>query len=172
LIRPLNYCSEKYCILEKTITKDILKNELYSGEKPAVELLYSRYGAMLYSYLLQFVPDKGEAEELLVDIFSRLGGRLQEACDSNLSIYCWLQVEARKLILEYTQKERKRAEGPDKAYYFLLLEEASPEHQWVFREIWLYGRKKEELALQLNKDPAYIADLLRECLLIIRKKLG
>ena len=172
MIRPLNYCSEKHCILEKTITKDILKSELNSGEKPAIELLYTRYGGMLYSYLLQFVPDKGEAEELLVNVFSRLGGRLQEAFESDLSVYCWLQVEARKLVLESTRKEKSREDGQDKAYYFLLLDEASAEHQWVFRELFLYGREKEELALQVDKDPAYITALLRECLLIIRKKLG
>jgi len=158
--------------LEKTITKDILKSKLYSGEQPATELLYSRYGGMLFSYILQFVPERGEAEDLLVNIFSSLGTRLQEACDSNLSIYCWLQVEARKIILEYTHKQGNGDNGQGKAYYFLLLEEASPEHQWVFRELFLYGRKKEELAVQVDKDPAYIGGLLRECLLIIRKKLG
>ena len=158
--------------MEKTITKDILKNELYSGKQPATELLYSRYGGMLFSYILQFVPDKGDAEDLLVNIFSRLGIRLQEACDSNLSIYCWLQVEARKIILEYDRVEVNEEKGQDNAYYFLLLGEASPEHQWVFRESFLHGRKKEELAVQAGKDPAYIGELLRECLLIIRKKLG
>ena len=156
--------------MEKTITKDILKNELYSGERPAAELLYSRYGGMLYSYLLQFVPDRGAAEDMLVNVFSRLAARLPEAMDSNLSIYCWLQVEARKIILEHALPDRK-ANGENKAYYFALLAEASPEHQWVFRELFLYGRKKEELAAQAGKDSDYITALLRECLLTIRKKL-
>jgi hypothetical protein len=152
--------------------KDMLKNQLYSGEQLAVELLYSHYGGMLFSYILQFVPDRREGEELLVKIFSRLAPRLQEACDADLSIYCWLQVEARKIILEDTGTETNGGQRLDKAYYFSLLDEVSSEHQWVFRELFLYGRQKEELAAQAGKDPAYIGGLLRECLHIIRKKLA
>lgn len=169
-----------HLILEKTITKDILKNELYAGQRPAVELLYTRYSGMLFSYILQFVPEKAEASILLVDIFSRLTPRLQAAFDSSLSIYCWLQVEARKIILEYVRKKNRHFDRPDpgsfnggtnKVYYFSLLEETSPEHQWVFRELFIYGRKKEELAAQSGKDLSYISGILRECLLIIRKNL-
>ena len=168
--------------MENTITKDILRNELYAGQRPAIELLYSRYGGMLFSYILQFVPDRSEAGTLLVEIFSRLMPQLQEAFDSNLSIYCWLQVEARKIILERRtgdhegrpvhQEQIPFTGGQGKTYYFSLLEEASPEQQWVFRELFIYGRSKEELALSSGRDMAYISRLLRECLLIIRKNLG
>ncbi|MES1249522.1 MAG: hypothetical protein ABUL46_02505 [Chitinophaga rupis] len=159
--------------MEKTITKDILKNELYSGEWPAVDLIYTRYGGMLYSYLLQFVPEREQAEDLLVNVFSRLAARLSESFDSSLSIYCWLQVEARKIVLEYISINGRGEQNKEShAYYTTLLEDASPEHQWVFRELFLYGRTKEELAVQVNKDTGYIAALLRECLLIIRKKIG
>ncbi len=167
--------------MKNTITKDILKNELYAGKRPAIELLYSRYGGMLFSYILQFVPDRGEAGTLLVEIFSRLTPQLQEAFDSSLSIYCWLQVEARKIILEQRgndngepvrQEQIPFAGGHSKTYYFSLLEEASPEHQWVFRELFIYGRSKEELAVRSGKDMVYIGSILRECLVIIRKNLG
>ena len=53
-----------------------------------------------------------------------------------------------------------------------LLAEAPPEYQWVFRELFVYGRQKEELALQSGKDLDYISRTLRECLFIIRKNLG
>jgi hypothetical protein len=159
--------------LEKSITKDILKNELYAGQRPAVELLYTRYSGMLFSYILQFVPGRAEAGSLLVDIFSTLTPRLQTAFDSSLSVYCWLQVEARKIILEYVHGGggASGANGTKKAYYASLLEEMSPEHQWVFRELFIYGKKKEELAAQSGKDLAYISGVLRECLLVIRKNL-
>jgi DNA-directed RNA polymerase specialized sigma24 family protein len=172
--------------LETTITKDILKNELYEGPRPAVELLYTRYSGMLFGYILQFVPDRAEASDLLAEIFVSLAPRLQAAFDSSLSIYCWLQVEARKIILELTAKKRVEPgypesftsgtdrtyhPGTNRTYYLSLLEEASPEHQWVFRELFIYGRKKEELAALSGKDLAYISGILRDCLLIIRKNL-
>jgi hypothetical protein len=164
--------------LEKASTKDILKDELLFGGKPAAELLYNRYGGMLFSYIQQFVSSRAEAESMLVNIFSRVSSRVGEAFSSSLSIYCWLQVEARKIILEHRQQEvgnvfpREAVSGERKTYYFTLLEDASPEQQWVFRELFLHGKQREALARQVNKDQAYIGDLLKECMQIIRKKLG
>jgi hypothetical protein len=152
-------------------------------------MLYSRYSGMLYSYILQFVPET-EAGGLLVDIFSRLTPHLNEAFESSLSVYCWLQIESRKIILEHLQAQGRDmvgapgaifSRGPGTpagqttglpASYFSLLEDAPAEHQWVFRELFLYGRSKEELAYQSGKDPGYITRLLRECLGMIRKNLG
>jgi len=163
--------------LEKAITKDILRDELFSGGKPAAELLYNRYGGMLFSYIRQFVPSRTEAENLLVNIFSRLASRLETAFESSLSVYCWLQVEARKIILEHRGQETGNVlsgsgTGEMRTYYLSLLESASPEHRWVFRELFINGRQREELALEVNRDQAYIGDLLRECMLIIGKKLS
>jgi len=171
--------------LEETITKDLLRTELYIDGRPAGEMLYSRYGGMLYSYILQFVPET-EAGALLVDIFSRLTPQLKEAFDSSLSVYCWLQIETRKIVLEHVQKRgvavgANIGGGPGTragrgtglpASYFSLLEDAPSEHQWVFRELFLYGLSKEELAQQSGKDLTYISRLLRECLGMIRKNLG
>jgi hypothetical protein len=168
--------------------KDILKKALSAGPVSAMELIYDRYSGMLFSYILQFVPDQTMAGAQLVEIFSRLGPRLPAAFDSQLSVYCWLQIEARKMILEYASSnvdEQSRGDGlrgidgspgidgrRGAGGYLALLTEASPEHQWVFRELFVYGRQKEELALQSGKDLTYISSTLRECLFIIRKNLG
>ncbi|HVV05274.1 MAG TPA: hypothetical protein VHC96_13680 [Puia sp.] len=165
--------------MEKTIVNNTLKDELFSGGRPAVEILFNRYGGMLFSYIQQFVPCVAEAEDLLVSIFSRLAGRLEAAFESNLSVYCWLQIEARKIILENRTDGHGRISPQDlytgategKSYYSSLLEDASPEHQWVFKELFVNGRQREELALAMNKDEAYIGDILLECMIIIRKKL-
>ena len=174
--------------------KNILKKALSAGPVSAMELIYDHYSGMLFSYILQFVPDRTMAGTQLVRIFSLLGSRLPAAFDSQLSVYCWLQIEARKIILEYTSQnvngQPRADEHPGGDYslwadcspgiegrrsaggYFALLAEASPDHQWVFRELFVYGRQKEELALQSGKDLAHISCTLRECLFIIRKNLG
>jgi DNA-directed RNA polymerase specialized sigma24 family protein len=173
-------------ILEINITKDILQNKLYSGTQPAIELLYARYGGMLYSFVLQFIPERKEAEDLLVDIFQKLTTRLQEACQSPLSVYCWMQMEARKIILGHThgraEEQGDRANNLSAlietdirqfpSSYLTLLRRATEEQQWVFRELFLRGRQKEELALQLSRDDAYIDRLMHESLVIIRAHLG
>jgi len=156
--------------LETNLTKEALQNELLYGQQPAIELLYNTYGRMLYGYVLQFVPDEPEAEELLITIFIKLAPRLQEACDSNLRIFSWLQIEARKIILDIHTPSAVPLRN--KATYSSLLEDASPEHQEVFNKSFLSGIPSEELAFQQGKDLHYINRLLKECLLIIRKKLG
>jgi hypothetical protein len=156
--------------VEKTITKDILRKELYAGHGSAGELLYSRYGGMLFGYVLQFLPDKEEAAGLLVEIFARLTPQLHVAFESSMSIYCWLQVESRRIVLDYIRG--KTGLGEEKTYYLSLLQEASSEHQWIFRELFIFGRKREDLAARSGRELAHISRMLRECLFIIRKNIG
>lgn len=169
--------------MEKVLTKNDLQSELDYGSQPATELLYTRYSGMLYGFVLQFVPEEEEAKEMLDMIFSRLATRLQEACDSDLSIYCWLQAEARKIILDTQKSQHEQAVPPEpkaltvvsrqhRATYFSLLEDASPEHQQVFSQLFLFGESREDLAIEAGKDPARVDRLLKESLRIIRKKLA
>jgi DNA-directed RNA polymerase specialized sigma24 family protein len=182
--RCFNQRFEPY-ILETTITKAILKHKLYSGIQPAIELLYGRYAGMLYSFVLQFISDRKEAEDLLVNIFQKLTPQLQDACQSPLSVYSWMQMEARKIILEYFRTKQEGDPGPAgqtadlliaeirqfPSSYLSLLRRATEEQQWVFREAFLKGRQKEELALQLGKDSAYVEKVLRDSLVIIRSHM-
>lgn len=166
--------------METLITKETLKSKLNEGIKPAVDFLYTNYSSMLYGYVLQFVPDQKEAEKVLVLIFGKLAARLQQAFASSLSLYCWMQVEARKIILEY-KKQQQEANGADQqspaiahnhsTYYLSLLQDASEEQRLVFSEIFFHGREKEELAAQLQTNVQDISRLLMESLLIMRKKL-
>ncbi|WP_315821231.1 hypothetical protein [Paraflavitalea speifideaquila] len=144
--------------METLNIKETLKSKLNAGVEPAVDLLYSHYSSMLYGYVLQFIPDEKEAEKVLVLVFGTLAARLQEACTSTLSVYCWMQVEARKIILDYRKQKAKGANGqPHPApankntYYLSLLQNASDEQKLVFSEIYLHGRDKEDLAIQLQK---------------------
>jgi DNA-directed RNA polymerase specialized sigma24 family protein len=167
--------------LHTTISKDHLKREIFAGNCPAIEVIYNRYGGMLFSYILQFLPDRAESGSLLADILARLAPRLQEAFDSSLSIYCWLQVETRRHVLAYirdknnggsVERDRAVAGVNSKTYYSGLLQDASPEHQYIFREVFIHGQDKEEVAAHSGKDPVHVGKILRECLLIIRKKLA
>ncbi len=139
---------------------------------------------MLYSFVLQVIPDRKEAEDLLVSIFQKLTTQLQDACQSPLSVYCWMQAEARKIILDYSRSKEQADPGRESSPEFLLAEirqfpssylsllrRGTEEQQWVFREIFLKGRTVEELALQLGKDNASVDRLLKDSLIIIRSQL-
>lgn len=147
------------------------------GVEPAVDYLYSNYSSMLYGYVLQFIPDPSEAEKVLALIFTRLAGRLDEACNATLSVYCWLQVESRKLILEYKRKNELPVNGhtsngqPKNAYYLSLLHNATEEQRTVFIEMFMNGGGKEEVATKLNKSVQEVSRLLKESLIILQKNL-
>ncbi len=164
--------------METLIIKETLKSKLNTGVEPAVDFLYSNYSSMLYGYVLQFIPEEKEAEKVLVLVFSTLSARLHEACASTLSVYCWMQVEARKIILEYRKQKAHGTNGQPhpapagkNAYYLSLLKDASEEQRLVFSELYLHGREKEDLATQLQRDVQEISRLLRECLLIMQKNM-
>lgn len=133
---------------------------------------------MLFSYILQFIPDRAEAGALLVDVFARLTPRMERGIEPMSSVYCWLQVETRKIVLSYLrskgdgQPKELAMEGIDRTYYLSLLSDASPEHRWVFREMFIHGRERECVASQAGMDASDVSKLLRECLLLIRKNLG
>lgn len=168
--------------MEKAITREILKNTLSTGTQPAIEFLYAKYSEMLYGYVLQFIPDEQQAEDLLVKIFTYVSERLEEACDSSLSVYCWLQIEARKIILHYKGMDadwpyvegRRQWElvAPGKiGYYFTLLKEASYEQKWIFHELFLVGKCREDIARLLDKDLPYVDRQLQESLALLKKHL-
>lgn len=166
--------------MEPLTIKETLKSKLNEGIEPAVDFLYSCYGSMLYGYVLQFIPDNKEAEKMVVLVFGTLAARLQQAFTSPLSVYCWMQVEARKIILEYKKKNQAINSTVQQAisttnhphtYYLSLLQDASDEQRFVFSQIFLHGRDKEALAAQLQKHVNDINRLLKESLLIMSEKL-
>lgn len=163
--------------METLIIKETLKSKLSVGVEPAVDYLYSNYSSMLYGFVLQFIPDQAEAEEVLTMIYDNLAGRLEEACNATLSVYCWMQVEARKLILEYKQQKENRLNGhavpgfKPQAYYLKLLKGATDEQIDVFTEMFLHGQSKDVVATQLNKTAHEVDRLLKESLLILQKNL-
>ena len=163
--------------METLIIKETLRSKLSVGVEPAIDYLYSNYSSMLYGYVLQFIPDPSEAEKVLAQIFTNLAGRLDEACDATLSVYCWMQVEARKLILDYKKKNGLEVNGhanngqPKNAYYLTLLRNATEEQRTVFQEMFLNGGAKEEVAIKMNKTVQEISRLLKESLIILQKNL-
>jgi DNA-directed RNA polymerase specialized sigma24 family protein len=164
--------------LENTLIKETLKDHLASGKLPAIRFLYTRYSSMLFGYVLQFIPDKKEAEKLLIVIFAQLANRLHEACLSASGIYCWMQAEARKIILDHFRQSHNGHGKPApndhsrKAWYLAHLQDASDDQKRIFRLVFFEGCSRETVAQEIHQDVPTVKKLLRESLLIIRKKLA
>ncbi|MFM7200922.1 MAG: RNA polymerase sigma factor [Myxococcota bacterium] len=87
------------------------------GDTRAFELLYQRYAPGLLGFILQRVPNRSEAEELLQETFMRLlKDRRFEP--TRATVGTWLYVIARNLTLNHVRDHGARR--------CLPLEEASP----------------------------------------------
>ncbi|XZF15704.1 hypothetical protein ACTHGU_06175 [Chitinophagaceae bacterium MMS25-I14] len=152
------------------VTKESLRHTLYAGsDKEAIVLLYSKYSAMLYGYILKFVPDVKDAEQLLVKLFTGLAGKLEEAFSSSLNIYCWLQLHARELVLGNIHLRDERVTI---TACMALLRGAPAGVQQVFEEVYLKGRSRTETAVMMHKTEPEITQLLFMALTIIRSKIS
>ncbi|WP_123985447.1 RNA polymerase sigma factor [Taibaiella soli] len=156
--------------MPEIVTKNTLKQTLRKGDgKEAVALLYARYGPMLYGYILKFVPAQKDAEKILVNLFAKLPGQMEEACSSPLSIYSWLQGRARELVLIHNHVRHENATFTE---CMAMLADAPAILQETFMEIYLKGRSRTEVAAMQQTTEAEVAKNLFAALSIIRKKLS
>ncbi len=163
--------------MEPTVEKENLKLRLHQSPALAIEYLYTRYSSMLLGFTLQFISDKKDAEQVLMLIFEKVYDKMAEIPDAVLSVYCWLQAEARKVILDHKNKTTASScnsgivSSHNRSYYEPLLQEATDQQRTVFIEMYINGRSIQQVAAQLQADTASVQQLLRESLLIIRKNL-
>lgn len=139
------------------------------GEGNAVVAqLYTQYGAMLFGYILKFVPEQKDAEQILIMLFSKLGHQLEEAFTTSLNVYCWLQLKTRELILKYSHINTDTTTITE---CVLLLDDAPQAAKTAFVEIYLQGRSRASVAAMLDTTEDNVTGLLFSALSIIRKKL-
>jgi len=156
--------------LAEVVTKNTLKQSLRKGDgKEAVALLYSRYSPMLYGYILKFVPARKDAEKILVNLFAKLPGHMEEAFSSPLSIYSWLQTKARELVLIHNHVRHENATFTE---CLALLADAPEIIRETFVEIYLKGTSRKEVAAMQQSTEAEVAKNLFAALSIIRKKIS
>lgn len=156
--------------MAEVVTKNTLKQSLRKGDgKEAVALLYSRYSPMLYGYILKFVPVQKDAEKILVNLFSKLPGQMEEAFSSQLSIYSWLQGKARELVLIHNHVRHENATFTE---CLALLADTPEIIRETFAAIYLKGISRQELAVMQQTTEAEVAEHLFAALSIIRKKIS
>jgi len=111
---------------------------------------------MLFSYIQQFVSP-GEAKTCWLKIFSRVCSQLEAAFRQSLVLLLAAD-RGKEDILEHLPQEidivfpDNPSLGEVRTYYFSSWRMRS-EHQWVFRELFLHGRQREELARQCEQGP-------------------
>jgi hypothetical protein len=149
--------------------KRLLREALTQNVHAALKFLYGKYSAMLFSHILAFMPSREKSEEVFLDLFTHVATRerLEAALNSPASLYCWLQAEARHLIItRYADFITDHV-----SCYTDLLQSAPPEQKAVFSAIYLHGKSTKQVATELGEDECTIKNLLMEALRNMHKQL-
>lgn len=94
--------------MTETASDEALVSAIRAGDLQAFDVLYARYSARLFSYVLRLVGDRAVAEDVLQDVFMTVlrdrGARLQPGRFGG-----WLFTVARNRCLTELRSERRRA---------------------------------------------------------------
>jgi len=91
----------------------VLVSAIRSGDEQAMEQLYERYSAVVYSVALRVLGDTGAAEDILQEVFMQLWRSPDVFDASRGSLAGWLAVIARNRAIDSLRKRRPETDITD-----------------------------------------------------------
>ena len=96
-----------------------LLREVSEFNSLALEELYNRYSALLYTLIKKIAPDKKTAENILVEVFAIIWRKIEKFDLNAGNPYVWLVTLARNRAIDTVRRSRSSDEEPefyDEAY--------------------------------------------------------
>ncbi|HWV67453.1 RNA polymerase sigma factor [Chitinophaga sp.] len=158
------------------ISEQMLIERLIIGDPAAKELLYDRYAGALYNIILQLVPVKERANEVIVKVFHwsfQHIGTFQVS--GHRTLFTWLLRKTRELAIKEALPETaltgtelmKQEEGILQQFYLIL----PADQQQVFRLSYFKGLSITTIARLLALPEAQINEILKEAMKSFRQFL-
>lgn len=91
---------------------DELMQRIAEGEEAALELLYDRYGGLLFTICQRVIRDRDEAEEVLVDVFWEVWEKSERYDLSRGSPRTYLTMLARSRAIDRLRKTSSQPDPP------------------------------------------------------------
>ncbi|HEY0272785.1 MAG TPA: sigma-70 family RNA polymerase sigma factor [Chitinophaga sp.] len=89
--------------LPSHIDEPLLIVRLEAGDPVARQFLYDKYGGAIYGIILQLVPERTKADEILVKVFTYAMQHIRAFKDAgHFSLFAWLMKLAREISLRET----------------------------------------------------------------------
>jgi RNA polymerase sigma-70 factor (ECF subfamily) len=103
-------------------TEQELVTSLKAKDKQSFGYLYDNYSGALYSIVLQIVPDKELANDVLQEVFITLWRKIENYDPSKGRLFTWMLNVARNLAIDMLrskayQNSQKNQQLPDTEYY-------------------------------------------------------
>ncbi len=103
-------------------TEQELVTLLKAKDEQSFSYLYDNYAGALYNIVLQIVPDKELAEDVLQEVFVNLWKKIESYDSSKGRLFTWMLNVARNLAIDMVrskayQNSQKNQQLPDTEYY-------------------------------------------------------
>jgi RNA polymerase sigma-70 factor, ECF subfamily len=148
----------------------VLLGAIASGDRVALARLYDRYAPMLMAVGVRMLGVRGEAEDLLHDVFLEAWQRASTYDPTRGSVVTWLLVRLRSRALdrlrsrkhsaspidepdqieEHAVREEDPALAPDRTTVRRALESLTSEQRVVLELAYFHGLSQSEIALQIG----------------------
>ncbi len=158
------------------ISEQMLIERLASGDPAAKELLYDRYAGALYGVVLQLVPIKDRANDVIIKVFAWAFHHINAFHSSGFrTLFAWLLRKTRELAIKEAIPETaltgtelmKKEEGILQQFYIIL----PASEQQVFRLSYFKGLSITTIARMLAIPEGQVNEILREAMKAFRKFL-
>lgn len=154
----------------------MLIERLVIGDPAAKELLYDRYAGALYNMVLQLVPIRERADDVIVRVFTWAFHHIATFQTSGYkTLFAWLMRKTRELAIKEALPETaltgsalmKQEEGILQRFYLVL----PAEQQQVFRLSYFKGLSITTIARLLALPEEQINDILEDAMKSFRQFL-
>ena len=158
------------------IREQLLVERLVTGDPAAKELLYDRYAGALFNVVLQLVPVRPRAEDVIVRVFTWAFHHIGAFHTSGYrTLFSWLMLKAREFALKEALPETaltgnelmKKEEGILQQFYLIL----PADQQQVFRLSYFKGLSITTIARLLALPEEQINEILGDAMKSFRQFL-
>ncbi|GAK02183.1 RNA polymerase sigma-70 factor [Geomicrobium sp. JCM 19037] len=82
---------------------------LRQGDKDALELMYDRYGKLLYSFSYKMTEDQQFSEEIVQEVFIKIWTQKSSYDETKGKFSSWLLTITRNTVIDHLRKKRETA---------------------------------------------------------------
>lgn len=162
------------------INEQLLTARLLAGDPAARQYLYDKYAPSIYGVVLQMVPDRNKANDVLVRVFTYAFQHINVFADAGYhSLFAWLMKQAREISLR--ELSSSLAPGPGEGsqeltlrnnHYIQRFTEGLPEQSsQVFRLCYYKGLNTQAVAHMLGRQEEEVKQSLSIAMVEFRKYL-
>lgn len=173
--------------------RDPLIDGLVRRDQSALAVLYDRYGAAVYSFVVRMTRDPGTAEEIVLDAFLHVWNEAPRLATPQASVQSWLFTVARSRTIDRlraraaakrrqpaVEQEEAGGDRPDEISEIAdrrrlvraAMAELSDAQRAALELAYYEGLSHSEIAQRLGEPLGTVKTRIRQAMLVLRRHLA